>query len=35
MLERKSKRVQLIKPKHDVISVHTVRLLEDVNVVTK
>jgi len=29
MWERKRKRVQLIKPKHDVISAHTVRL-EDV-----
>jgi len=26
MLERKGKRVQVIKPNHDVISAHTVRL---------
>jgi len=34
MLERKRKRVQLVKPKHDVISAHNARL-EDVNIVTK
>jgi len=38
MLESKRKRVQLIKPKHDNISAHTVTpigLREEVNIVTK